>query len=116
MGVVTHRRTGTTKAGLTTIGLALYRPGRQSLARCGDLRRQTLSLSRNVEHHPVPPTAAGGRVGVIDGQGIALGACRGSVPLQGRGLVLPAAAKTVVDLVGGQRRAIGDLWAAQCEI
>ena len=76
---ITLRRTGTAKARLTKIGLALYCTDRQTLALGADLRGQGLHISRNVEYHPVPPAATRRGIGIIDGQRVTLGSCRGSL-------------------------------------
>ena len=61
--------------------------------------RQGIALGRNIEYHPVPPTAAGRGVWVIDGQRIALGALGCPMPAQGRRDILPFAAKAVENLL-----------------
>jgi hypothetical protein len=50
--------------------------------------------SRDVEYDPVPETAAGWRVWVVDGNGEALGIARRGVPAQRRGNIPPLQPKT----------------------
>src|SRR5262249_58371019 len=50
----------------------------------------------NVDHHPVPEAAAGGRVGIEAGDGEALGSLRHVGPAEMRRLVAAAAAKAVI--------------------
>ena len=77
--------------------------------------RQGIALGRNIEYHPVPPTAAGRGVWVIDGQRIALGALGSPVPVQGRGNIVTTATKVVEHLLVGQVALGLDIRAAEGE-
>ena len=107
VGLVPRGRAHAAPAGLAVIGPDLPSAFGQVRAANGTgIRRQGVDARGQIDHHPMPPARAGGRVRVVDGQGETARPGGGAVPAQGRGAVLAAAAEAVelearVDAVTG---------------
>src|SRR5439155_664399 len=116
MRLVTLRRTRAAVAGLAEIVLGLHRPLRCLAARrIADAGGQRRHIGRNVEHDPMPPPAAGWRIGVVHGHREALGSCRRILPDERRRDVAAVAAEALVQLRRRDRRAGLDFGAFEAK-
>ncbi len=117
--VVVHRpgwRAGPAVSRKAVVGAALHRTGGQQPGTgCAGAGGQRVHVRGNVPDYPVPPAAAGRRIGIMDHQGIALRARRGIAPLQGRRHVAAGAAHAVEDLGRRDPATLGEVRTGQAE-
>ena len=78
-------------------------------------RVQLRRAGRKVVHDPVPPSAAGGRVGIVDRQREALRGLGRPLPLQRGRDVVAAAAEAVEDVFVADGLALGKIGTGQRE-
>src|SRR5262245_51905511 len=103
------------EARLAKVGAALDRALRQLAAGRARALRQPGCGHRNVDHCPVPPAAAGRRVGIVDGKRHALGILRHARPFKRGGAIAALAAKALKYVLVGQSAAPLDGGALQLE-
>src|SRR5262252_383513 len=105
MRLVTLRGAWAAVAWLAEIGPRLHRALRRLAARgIANTAGQRGHVRRDVEHDPVPPAAAGWRVGVVNGDCEALRASRSVLPGERRRDVASVAPKSLEDVRVRDRR------------
>src|SRR5579863_5657373 len=107
-------RAGAAIAGNAKVGAALHRAlGRLGTFQIAGVLRQAGHVRRDVENDPVPETAAGRRVGIVDREREALGAARRCRPGERGRDVAAGAAEALKNLLAGDLAARRDVRAGQ---
>lgn len=116
MRFISRRRTGAAETGIAKIVAALYRSARQcSAVFISRASGQRKDAAGDIDHRPVPPAAAGRRIGIPDGDREAARPRRGIFPCQLRRDIASGTAETGKPVLPGQRLPVMHIIAAHAK-